>query len=97
MRFGRGLAIFLGMHIGPPAGQQKAVATVQKLVHRHEARIGRDHQRQRARHLCHGLEFIVPPAWAGILIVDQQAVADDADLGRVMLLRDWFVYLYHCI
>ena len=44
------LTIGAGVHIGPPARQQKAVAQVQQFGHRHKARIGRNHQRHRPRH-----------------------------------------------
>jgi hypothetical protein len=66
MRLGRGFAVLLGMHVRAPAGQQKAVEPVEKLVDRDKARIGRDQKRKRARHETRPRpQFIVPPAWAG--------------------------------
>ena len=38
MRLGRGLAVFLGMDVGPPPGEEEAVADLHQLGHADEAR-----------------------------------------------------------
>ena len=77
----RVLAVFLGVHVGPSAGEEKTVECLEQFVGGDETRIGRDEQRHAARNLGHGLGIHRPARVGGVLIVDQVMVADDADDG----------------
>ena len=79
MRLGLGLAVFLGVDIGPPASQQEAVAARQQFLDGDETRIGRDQERHAAGDLCHGGRIHRPPGVDRVVVVQQVHVADDAD------------------
>ena len=52
VRLGRLLAVFLGVHVGPPAGEQEAVAGFHQLLDRDEPRVRRDQQQKKRIKNC---------------------------------------------
>ncbi len=79
VRLGISLAIFFGMHVGPSAGEEEAIADLHQLVHIHETRVGRDDHGQTTADLGHSLGIHRPARMGRILIIEEVKVSDDTD------------------
>ena len=81
MRLGRSLAIFLGVDIGPAAGEEEPVEGFQELARAGVARIGGDHEGHTIRDLGNRVRVHLPARMGRILVVEQILVADNTDQG----------------
>ena len=75
------LAVFLGVDVRAPAGEQEGVAGRDQFGDRDEGRIGGDDERQPEGDLGHRGRVHRAAGMGRILVVDEVAVADDADDG----------------
>ena len=85
------LAIFAGVHVGAPAGQQKAVAEVEQFFHPDETGIGRDDQGQATGHPGHGFRIQGAAGMDGVFLIHQAHIADDADNRAARGVRHGFL------
>ncbi len=91
MGVGGFLAIFLGVHIGPPAGKEKTVASGHQFAHADAGRIGGNDQGHHAGHFGEGLCIQRTSGMDLIVIIDQMAVRNDTNNGARH--RDSICYL----